>query len=208
MCWNQNISEVRKAIGSDARIGRHFLFPGIGYGGSCFPKDVKALVSTAQELDYELKVCGATDEVNTKQRERFWKKVESYFNSELNGKKVGIWGISFKPETDDIREAPSLYIIEKLLASGSEVSVHDPAAMDNLKKLYAGKLQYAGSNYEACEGASALIINTEWNEYRQPDFEKLKQVMVEHVIFDGRNLYNPERLKECGFKYFGVGIGN
>lgn len=203
-----DISQVRKAIGSDARIGRHFLFPGVGYGGSCFPKDVKALVSTAQGLGYELKVCSATDEVNTNQRERFWKKIDSHFGGALEGKKIGLWGISFKPETDDIREAPSLYLIEKLLAAGSEVSVHDPAAMDNLKKLYGDKLHYEESNYDVCKDASALVINTEWNEYRQPDFEKLREIMSEHVIFDGRNLYSPQRLSECGFKYYGVGIGN
>lgn len=203
-----DISEVRNAIGSDARIGRHFIFPGIGYGGSCFPKDVKALISTADELGYELKVCGATDEVNTRQREIFWKKIEDYFGGKLEGKKIGLWGISFKPETDDIREAPALFIIDKLLDSGAEVSAHDPAAMNNLKKHYGEKLTYAESNYDVCHGANALVINTEWNEYRQPDFRKLKEIMAESVIFDGRNLYNPERLSESGFKYIGVGIGN
>ena len=203
-----NISEVRKAIGSDARIGRHFIFPGIGYGGSCFPKDVKALISTAQELGYDLKLCSATDEVNNRQREHFWNKIRDYFNGGLKDKRFGLWGISFKPETDDIREAPSLFLIDKLLASGARVSVHDPAALANLKKHYGDKLHYSDSNYGVCEGAAALIINTEWNEYRQPDFEKLKEIMEEPLIFDGRNLYNPERLAECGFKYFGVGIGN
>lgn len=203
-----DISEVRKAIGSDARIGRHFIFPGIGYGGSCFPKDVKALISTAEELGYELRVCGATDEVNTRQREIFWKKIEAYFGGALKDKKIGLWGISFKPETDDIREAPSLYIIDKLLDSGAQVSVHDPAAMDNLKKRCGDRLTYSESNYDVCLGAHALVINTEWNEYRQPDFPKLKDIMAESVIFDGRNLYNPQKLTECGFKYFGVGIGN
>ena len=203
-----DISQVRKAIGSDSRIGRHFLFPGIGYGGSCFPKDVKALVSIAETLGYELKVCSATDEVNTRQRELFWKKIEDYFGGELKDKKIGLWGISFKPETDDIREAPSLYLIDKLLNAGAEVSVHDPAAMDNLKKYYGDEIHFADSNYGVCHGANALVINTEWNEYRQPDFSKLKEIMAESVIFDGRNLYNPERLTECGFKYIGVGIGN
>jgi UDPglucose 6-dehydrogenase len=203
-----DISEVRKAIGSDGRIGRHFLFPGIGYGGSCFPKDVKALVSTAGEHGYELKVCRATDEVNTRQREMFWEKIDSFFGGELGGKKIGLWGISFKPETDDIREAPSLFIIDKLLSKGAEVSVHDPAAMENLKMLYGDKLTYAESNYDVCRGAHALVINTEWNEYRQPDFSKLKELMENPVIFDGRNLYNPRSLGESGIKYIGVGIGN
>ncbi len=203
-----DISEVRNAIGSDARIGRHFIFPGIGYGGSCFPKDVKALISTADELGYELKICGATDDVNTKQRELFWKKIEDYFGGKLEGKKIGFWGISFKPETDDIREAPALFLIDKFLDSGAQVCAHDPAAMDNLKKHYGDRLTYADSNYDVCRGADALVINTEWNEYRQPDFTKLKEIMAESVIFDGRNLYNPKRLSESGFKYIGVGIGN
>lgn len=203
-----DISQVRKAIGSDGRIGRHFLFPGIGYGGSCFPKDVKALISTAGKLGYELKVCKATDQVNTKQRELFWNKIESFFGGELRGKKFGVWGISFKPETDDIREAPALYIIDKLLSSGAEVSVHDPVALENARKLYGDKLDYAQSSYDVCRGAHALVINTEWNEYRQPDFPKLKELMEGAVIFDGRNLYNPGRLGESGFKYIGVGIGN
>jgi len=178
-----NISEVRVAIGSDDRIGRHFLFPGIGYGGSCFPKDVKALISTASEFGYELKVCKAADEVNTKQRELFWLKIENYFEGHLQEKRFSVWGISFKPKTDDIREAPSIYIIDKLLSAGALVTVHD-------------------------EGADALVINTEWNEYRQPDFIKIKELMNGKVIFDGRNLYKPDTLKDLGFKYFGVGIGN
>lgn len=203
-----NISEVRVAIGSDDRIGRHFLFPGIGYGGSCFPKDVKALINTGTEHGSELHVCRATDEVNTKQREHFWDKIENYFDRQLEGKKISIWGISFKPKTDDIREAPSLYIIEKLLSAGALVTVHDPVAMDNAKAHFGAKVSYADSNYNACEGANALVINTEWNEYRQPDFIKIKELMDGEVIFDGRNLYNPDSLKEIGFKYFGVGIGN
>ena len=203
-----NISEVRVAIGSDDRIGRHFLFPGIGYGGSCFPKDVKALITTASEYGSELQVCKATDEVNTKQRELFWLKIENYFKGQMRGKKFSVWGISFKPKTDDIREAPSLYIIEKLISNGALVTVHDPVAMDNARARFGDRLHYADSNYEACEGADALVINTEWNEYRQPDFNKIKELMNGKVIFDGRNLYKPDILKDLGFKYFGVGIGN
>ena len=203
-----NISEVRVAIGSDDRIGRHFLFPGIGYGGSCFPKDVKALINTASEFGYELKVCKAADEVNTKQRELFWLKIENYFEGHLQEKKFSVWGISFKPKTDDIREAPSIYIIDKLLSAGALVTVHDPAAMDNAKAHFGNKVDYAQSNYEACEGADALVINTEWNEYRQPDFIKIKELMNGKVIFDGRNLYKPDTLKDVGLKHFGVGIGN
>lgn len=203
-----NISEVRVAIGSDDRIGRHFLFPGIGYGGSCFPKDVKALIDIGSKYGSELHVCKATDEVNTKQKEHFWKKIENYFEGQLEGKKISIWGISFKPKTDDIREAPSLFIIEKLLSSGASVTVHDPVAIDNAKAHFGDKVNYADSNYSACEGADALVINTEWNEYRQPDFQKLKKLMNGNVIFDGRNLYKPDTLREIGLKYFGVGIGN
>lgn len=201
-----DISEVRVAIGSDGRIGRHFLFPGIGYGGSCFPKDVKALISTGTNLGYDLKVCRATDEVNTRQKELFWEKIESHFGGDLKGKKVGVWGISFKPETDDIREAPSVYIIDKLISAGAEVTVHDPVAIENAKKHFGEKVFYGESNYDACKDADALVINTEWNEYRQPDFIKLKELMKDHVIFDGRNLYDPKRLSEAGFKYQGVGI--
>ncbi|MGB2691267.1 MAG: UDP-glucose/GDP-mannose dehydrogenase family protein [Thermodesulfobacteriota bacterium] len=203
-----NISEVRVAIGSDDRIGRHFLFPGIGYGGSCFPKDVKALIDIGSKYGSELHVCKATDEVNTKQKEHFWKKIENYFKGQLAGKKISIWGISFKPKTDDIREAPSLFIIEKLLSAGASVTVHDPVAIDNAKAHFGDKVNYADSNYSACEDAEALVINTEWNEYRQPDFQKLKELMNGNVIFDGRNLYKPDTLKEIGLKYFGVGIGN
>ncbi len=203
-----DISEVRVAVGSDGRIGRHFLFPGIGYGGSCFPKDVKALISTGSKLGYDLRVCRATDEVNTRQRELFWEKIENYFNGEMAGKRIGVWGISFKPRTDDIREAPSLFIIEKLISSGSEVIVHDPVAMENAKKYFGDKVSYAESNYDVCDGAHALIINTEWNEYRQPDFMRLRESMKALVIFDGRNLYDPKRLGQMGFKYYGVGIHN
>ena len=203
-----NISEVRVAIGSDERIGRHFLFPGIGYGGSCFPKDVRALINTASEFGYELKVCKAADEVNTKQRELFWLKIENYFEGHLQKKRFSVWGISFKPKTDDIREAPSIYIIDKLLSAGALVTVHDPVAMGNAKAHFGNKVDYAQSNYEACEGADALVINTEWNEYRQPDFIKIKELMNGKVIFDGRNLYKPDTLKDLGLKYFGVGIGN
>ena len=203
-----DISDVRKAVGSDSRIGRHFLFPGIGYGGSCFPKDVKALINTASGHGYDLKLCGATDEVNHNQREVFWKKIERHFGGDLAGKRVGVWGISFKPETDDIREAPSLYVIDKLVSSGAEVVVHDPVALGNAKKQLGEKVGYGESNYDACRDADALVICTEWNEYRQPDFQTMKELMKGHVIFDGRNLYDPKRLSREGFKYYGIGIGN
>lgn len=203
-----DISDVRKAVGSDNRIGRHFLFPGIGYGGSCFPKDVKALINTASGHGYELRLCGATDEVNQAQRELFWKKIERHFGGNLSGKRVGVWGISFKPETDDIREAPSLYVIDRLVSSGAEVVAHDPVALENAKRHLGEKVYYGESNYDACRDADALVICTEWNEYRQPDFQAMKELMKGHVIFDGRNLYDPRRLSREGFKYYGIGIGN
>lgn len=201
-----NVSEIRVIMGADSRIGHSFLFPGIGYGGSCFPKDVKALVKTAEKLDYDLKICRVTDEVNTGQRELFWRKIKMYFKGELKGKKFGVWGLSFKPKTDDMREAPSLFVIDKLLSFGAEVYVHDPVAMDRAREYFGDKVKYAKSNYEVCTDADALVIHTEWNEYRQPDFERMKKNMKSPVIFDGRNLYNPKRLETMGFKYFGVGV--
>ncbi len=200
-----DVSDVRRAMGSDQRIGKAFLFPGVGYGGSCFPKDVKALIQTAEENGYKLKVCSAVDEANNDQREIFWKKIENHFNSNLKDKKIGVWGISFKPNTDDIREAPSLYIIEKLLEHGAIVSAHDPVAIENAKAYFDNKINYAEHNYEACTCADALVIHTEWNQYRQPDFNKLKELMNTPVIFDGRNLYDPRKLKELGFVYFPFG---
>ena len=183
-----DINEIRVAIGSDDRIGRHFLYPGIGYGGSCFPKDVKALISTAKNHEYELKVCSATDEVNMHQKELFFDKIKKYYNSNLEGKNFAIWGLSFKPKTDDIREAPSIYIIDQLMKHGANVTVHDPVAMSNVKEYFGDNLIYADSNYDACLGADSLVINTEWSEYRQPDFIKLKDLLAQAVIFDGRSL--------------------
>jgi len=203
-----NISEIRVVLGADKRIGHSFLFPGIGYGGSCFPKDIKALVHTAEELEYDLEICRATDDVNMMQRELFWRKIKMFFRGELKGRKIGVWGLSFKPKTDDLREAPSLFIIDKLLSYGADVSVHDPIAIDKAKEYLKNKVTYAKSSYDACSEADALIIHTEWNEYRQPDFDRIKDLMKTPVIFDGRNLYNPEKLKKLGFKYFGVGLQN
>lgn len=200
-----DVSDVRKAMGSDNRIGTSFLFPGVGYGGSCFPKDVKALIQTAQDHGYKLKVCSAVDEANNDQREIFWQKINNYFNGDLKDKKIAIWGISFKPNTDDIREAPALYIIDKLLDQGVKISAHDPVAMKNAQKELDSSIEYVEHNYDACEDADALIIHTEWNQYRQPDFGKLKEIMKKAVIFDGRNLYSPAKLKDLGFEYFPFG---
>jgi UDPglucose 6-dehydrogenase len=203
-----DVSEIRQIIGSDHRIGRHFLFPGIGYGGSCFPKDVKAIIKTAGDLNFDLKICKATDEVNTRQRELFWRKIERVFAGRLKGKKIAVWGLSFKPKTDDIREAPSLYVIDRLLSAGVEVTVHDPIAMEKAKEIYGKKIKYAVSNYDACVNKDALVINTEWNEYHQPDFGKMKKTMRSPIIVDGRNLYNPKLLRNLGFVYIGVGKNN
>ncbi len=203
-----NVSEVRIVLGADNRIGHSFLFPGIGYGGSCFPKDVKALIKTAETFEYDLKVCKATNEVNTMQRELFWRKIKIFFTGKLKGRKIGVWGLSFKPKTDDLREAPSLFIIDKLLSFGADVSVHDPVAIDNAKGYLKNRVRYAKSNYDACSEADALVIHTEWNEYRQPDFQRIKRLMRTPVIFDGRNLYDPTKLETLGFKYFGVGVQN
>lgn len=201
-----DVSDIRAILGSDNRIGRAFLFPGIGYGGSCFPKDVKALIKTGERLDYELKICRATDEVNMKQKEVFWRKINGFFRGDLSGKTIGVWGLSFKAKTDDIREAPSLFVIDKLISSGASVCVHDPVSMENARKVLGDSVEYAQSNYDACSGADALVIHTEWNEYRQPDFDKMKKMMKSPVIFDGRNLYNPKRLENLGFMYFGIGL--
>jgi len=203
-----DVSEIRLIIGADSRIGRSFLFPGIGYGGSCFPKDVKALIKTAERMGYELKICKATDEVNTNQREIFWNKIKTFFKGNLSGKRIGVWGLSFKPKTDDIREAPSLFIVNRLISHGAEVVVHDPVAMGRAREYFGDKVRYAESNYDACVDAHALVIHTEWNEYRQPDFDTLKKIMRIPVIFDGRNLYDPKKLERLGFKYFGVGVSN
>jgi len=201
-----DVSDIRVILGSDNRIGRAFLFPGIGYGGSCFPKDVKALIKTGERLDYDLKICRATDDVNMKQKEVFWRKIKAYFKGELIGKRIGVWGLSFKARTDDIREAPSLFVIDKLVSSGASVCVHDPVSMDNARGILGDSVDYVESSYDVCSGADALVIHTEWNEYRQPDFERMKNLMRSPVIFDGRNLYNPKRLENLGFKYFGIGL--
>lgn len=203
-----DVSEIRVIVGADSRIGRSFLFPGIGYGGSCFPKDVKALVKMAEKMDYDLKVCRATDEVNMMQREIFWRKIKMLFRGELREKKFGVWGLSFKPKTDDLRDAPSLFIIDRLLSHGAQVTVHDPIGMDKAREYFGNKIKYAESNYDVCVDADALVIHTEWNEYRQPDFERMKELMKQRIIFDGRNLYSPKKLEGLGFKYIGVGIGN
>lgn len=199
-----DINQVRKGIGSDSRIGNKFLYPGTGYGGSCFPKDVKALIKTGAEMGYELNVITATEKTNDQQKEILFKKMIKHFDS-LEGKKIAIWGLSFKPKTDDIREAPSLTLIDMLLKAGAVVNTYDPAAMEEVKKVYGNAIGYAGDPFEAAEKADALALVTEWPEFHLPDFRHLASIMKEKVIFDGRNIYNPADLKEAGFTYYGIG---
>ena len=199
-----NVSEVRSVVGSDSRIGRYYLYPGVGYGGSCFPKDVKALERMARDVGYEPCVVAAVDRVNAAQRERFFEKIAGFFPS-LEGKRVAVWGISFKPNTDDIREAPSLYVIGRLLEAGCSVAVHDPAAMENARSVLKDSVHYFESYYDACRNADALVVHTEWSQYRQPNFERIKELMKVPVIFDGRNIYDRMKLEAMGIRYFGIG---
>ena len=202
-----DIDLVRRGMGTDPRIGQQFLFAGVGYGGSCFPKDVKALVKTGHEHEYELKILRAVDEVNEKQKKVLLKKVNRYFNNQLTGKTIAVWGLAFKPQTDDMRDAPSVVVINSLLEMGAKVKAHDPVAMPRAKALLDGKLDLVETSYEALKGADALLIVTEWNEFRRPDFERMKSLMKKPVIFDGRNIYDPKEMKEKGFVYFGIGRG-
>jgi UDPglucose 6-dehydrogenase len=196
---------VRKGIGSDDRIGKRFLFPGIGYGGSCFPKDVQALEKAAVEHKYDFKILKAVMDVNEKQKVVLTDKVLKYYKNEVTGKKFALWGLAFKPETDDIREAPALYIIKDLLAAGAEITVFDPEAMDNVKALLGDKISYAKDQYEALEGADALLIATEWSVFRNPDFEKMEEVLKNKVVFDGRNLFDLQKMIDLGYYYNSIG---
>ncbi len=200
-----DVDEVRKGIGSDARIGKRFLFPGIGYGGSCFPKDVQALEKAAAEHKYEFKILQAVMEVNEKQKLVLTEKVMKYYKGDVKGKKFALWGLAFKPETDDIREAPALYIINDLLAAGAEITVFDPEAMDNVKAVIGDKIKYAEDQYEALQGADALLIATEWSVFRNPDFEKMEEVLKNKVVFDGRNLFDLEKMIDLGYYYNSIG---
>lgn len=200
-----DVDMVRLGIGSDARIGKRFLFPGIGYGGSCFPKDVQALVKSANEAEYDFKILNAVMEVNQKQKQHLIPKIKSHFNGDLKGKHFALWGLAFKPNTDDIREAPSLELISSLLSEGATISAFDPEAMKNVRQLIGDDISYAESQYEALESADALIIATEWNEFRTPDFSKIEQSLKGKVIFDGRNLFDLTTMKELGYHYESIG---
>ncbi len=202
---NADVDMVRKGIGSDERIGRRFLFPGIGYGGSCFPKDVQALVKSSKEVKYDFQILNAVMEVNEKQKLHLMPKIEKYFNKNLKGKHFALWGLAFKPNTDDIREAPALYMIDALTKAGATVCAFDPEAMNNVKGLIGDKITYADSQYTALKGADALIIATEWSEFRTPDFLKIVGNLKNKVIFDGRNLFDVYAIKELGFYYESIG---
>jgi UDPglucose 6-dehydrogenase len=205
-CVGADVDWVRMGIGSDSRIGKRFIFPGVGYGGSCFPKDVKALVYTAQQNNYDFEILNAVEKVNKKQKEVLTEKVLSFYHNDITGKRFAVWGLAFKPNTDDIREAPALIIIERLLAKGASVCAFDPEAMKAVKKYHPQlQIQYANSIYEAAQGVDALLIITEWNEFRTPDFNKLKSLMKEPVIFDGRNIYELSIAENYGFYYNSIG---
>ncbi len=200
-----DVDMVRKGIGSDDRIGKRFLFPGIGYGGSCFPKDVQALAKSAKQADYEFKILEAVMEVNDNQKKHLLPKIYSYFGNDLKGKKIALWGLAFKPNTDDIREAPALELIKELTATGATISAYDPEAMVNVKREIGDKITYAENQYQALKEADALLIATEWSEFRTPDFIKIKSILKKPVIFDGRNLFELYQMEERGFHYVSIG---
>jgi len=200
-----DVNDVRRGIGHDARIGFQFLFPGSGYGGSCFPKDVRALVAMSRELEMPLRIMEAVDEVNEAQKRVLFRKVRAHFGGELKGKTLAVWGLAFKPRTDDVREAPALVLIDALLAEGAAVRVHDPEALANVKAQYGERLVYCDRPYGALEGADGLAIVTEWQEFRNPDFEVMRRLLRQPVVFDGRNLYEPAALAALGFTYYAIG---
>lgn len=200
-----DVNMVRTGIGSDSRIGRSFLYPGCGYGGSCFPKDISAIIKVAEDVGYEMKVIKAVEEVNNKQKTILFNKFNSYYNGNIKDKTVAVWGLSFKPETDDIRDAPSLTLIESLLKAGVKVRAYDPAAMNEAQKYLNDKIYYSKDIYDAANEADALIVPTEWKEFRLPSWSILKKIMNNHLIIDGRNIYNKEDLASHGFEYRGIG---
>ncbi len=205
-----DVAAVREGIGSDTRIGYDFLFPGVGFGGSCFPKDVKALVKTAEECEYDFILLKAVEEVNERQKRLLPKKIADYFSDgasqkPLKDKIIALWGLSFKPRTDDMREAPSIIIINSLLEMGAQVCAHDPVAIKEAKKIFADRITYNPNQYDILNGADALAVITEWNEYRNPDFDRIRALLKKPVIFDGRNLYDPQRMQFIGFEYFAIG---
>lgn len=200
-----DINEVRRGIGHDQRIGFAFLFPGVGYGGSCFPKDVRALMAMGQANEQDLALMKAVDVVNNRQKTILLEKIEQHFGPRLEGARIAIWGLAFKPRTDDVREAPALELIEKLLARGAKLVVHDPEALENVQRDYGQRLAYRQAPFDALQDADCLVIMTEWEEFRHPDFERMRGLLKSPVIFDGRNLFEPERMRELGFTYHSIG---
>ena len=206
-----DVDMVRRGIGSDDRIGKRFLFPGIGYGGSCFPKDVQALAKSSTEVGYDFKILAAVMYVNEKQKLHLIPSIKAYFNNELRGKKIALWGLAFKPNTDDIREAPALYLIEALLAAGATVAAFDPEAMQNVKQLVGETISFVENQYEALQDADALVIATEWSEFRTPNFDRISSLLKNKAIFDGRNLFDLNKMGDLGYHYVSIGrkvIGN
>jgi UDPglucose 6-dehydrogenase len=200
-----DVDKVRIGIGADSRIGKRFLFPGIGYGGSCFPKDVQALAKSGQDYHYEFKILGAVMQVNEQQKTILLPRIKNFFRGNLSGKKIAVWGLAFKPDTDDIREAPALYMIKALLAAGASVCAYDPEAMENVRSIFGEQITYAANEYEALTDANALLICTEWSAFRNPNFNTMQERMADSVIFDGRNLYDLEEMTEKGFFYSSIG---
>jgi UDPglucose 6-dehydrogenase len=200
-----DVSAVRRGMGTDPRIGRRFLFPGVGYGGSCFPKDIKALIGMGKELELPLTLLNAVDEVNERQKKLLVDKMLAHYGGDLSGKMFAVWGLAFKPNTDDMREAPSIVIIESLLELGADVVAFDPVAHDTARQVFGDRIRYASGNYAALEGADALVVVTEWSEFRAPDFAAMKRLLAAPVIFDGRNIYSPEKMRDMGFTYSCIG---
>jgi UDPglucose 6-dehydrogenase len=200
-----DVDMVRRGIGSDERIGKRFLFSGIGYGGSCFPKDVQALVRSASEAGYDFKILKAVEQVNAAQKLHLVEKMKAHYSGTLAGKHFALWGLAFKPNTDDIREAPALSIIAALLQEGATITAYDPEAKQQVQQTLGAKIQYATSQYQALQGADALIIATEWSEFRTPDFERIEKLLPSKVIFDGRNLFEVSKMQSMGYRYISIG---
>jgi UDPglucose 6-dehydrogenase len=200
-----NVDMIRKGLASDSRIGPAFLFPGVGFGGSCFPKDIRALIDTGRQHDYGMKILTAVDEVNDTQPALFVEKVRNHFKGNLKERRIGVWGLAFKPRTNDMRDAPAVKIIEGLLSAGATIVAYDPEAADEAKKIFGSRIQLAPNNYGCLEGADALLIVTEWQAFRNPNFERVKTMMRQPVIFDGRNIYDPVQLRQLGFMYYSIG---
>lgn len=203
-----DIEEVRRGMMTDVRIGKHFLYAGVGYGGSCFPKDVQALISTARKVDVPMGIVAAAEEANLRQKKYLARLIQSHFQDGLRGKVFGMWGLAFKPNTDDMREAPSLSVIHELLIAGAKIKAYDPVAIETARAVLGDSISYCDSSYDALAGVDALLIMTEWNEFRNPDFQKMKSLMKATTVFDGRNLFDPGQMRARGFVYYGIGRGN